>query len=277
MALKDEKEAQTFTFSREWAVPRLVLHLSVGPFALLNVTFLVADAELAENDLLIGQPVLKHLGIDLKTMLENNRAQLSETDCSGVAMDNMVPSTVGRILIARIKGMKNYKQVCEEGSKTSSSSNQQRPRSNYYAKNAAIDPFSNLSLIDLRNANQDETVRKAVDEMLSDASAQGFPQTRFECLRKIVMARIEVFRTDFSQPSASIPPLRLELKPDAKPVHVKIRKYSDSQKKFLRKLFDKLLEAGLVYQCTPTHLRNGRVRRIRYQSWVRRNRVSPLT
>lgn len=44
VALKDEKEAQLFTFLRWWAVSRLVLHLSVGPFALLNVTFLVADA-----------------------------------------------------------------------------------------------------------------------------------------------------------------------------------------------------------------------------------------
>lgn len=87
VALKEKSEAQTFTFSREWAVPRLLLHLSVGPLAFLNVSFLVANAELTEPDLLIGQPVLKHLGIDSRTMLENNRAQLNETDCSGVVRD----------------------------------------------------------------------------------------------------------------------------------------------------------------------------------------------
>ena len=65
----------------------------------------MADAELAENDLLIGQPVLMHLGIDSKTMLENNRAQLNETDCSGVVRDEKAASTVGRILISRIKGV----------------------------------------------------------------------------------------------------------------------------------------------------------------------------
>lgn len=82
---------------------------------------------------------------------------------------------------------------------------------------------------------------------MADASAQGFPKARFDDLREIVLSRIGVFRTDFSQSSASIPPLRLELKSDAKPVHVKIRKYSDSQRKFLRKLVEKLLDAGLNY------------------------------
>lgn len=72
-------------------MPRLLLHLSVGPLALLNINFLVADAELTEHDLLIGQPVLKHLGIDSKTTLENNRAQLNEMDCSCVVRDTNAP------------------------------------------------------------------------------------------------------------------------------------------------------------------------------------------
>lgn len=64
VALKEAPEAQTLTFSREWSVPRIVLHLSVVPRNLPNVSFLVSDSEMAENDLLIGQPVFKHLGID---------------------------------------------------------------------------------------------------------------------------------------------------------------------------------------------------------------------
>lgn len=35
--------------------------------------------------------------------------------------------------------------------------------------------------------------------MLADAIAQGFPQEWFKDLRKIVMDRLGVFRTDFSQ------------------------------------------------------------------------------
>ena len=68
VALKDEK-AQTFTFSRTWKVPRLVLQLAAGQRALLNVNFLVADADLIGEDMLIGRPVQEHLGVHSKTVL----------------------------------------------------------------------------------------------------------------------------------------------------------------------------------------------------------------
>lgn len=107
VALKDKTEAQTFTFSRKWTVSGFFLYLSVGPFALLKVTFLVASAESAENDLPIGQPALQHLEIDSKTMLENNRAKLNKSGCSGVPRDTKIPASVGRTLIAKIRKVKN--------------------------------------------------------------------------------------------------------------------------------------------------------------------------
>lgn len=82
MALKYEPEAQRFTFLSEWAVFRLVLHLSVRPFGLLNVIFLVFNVKLAENDLLINQPVLKHLVINSKIMLQSKRVQLNDKEYS---------------------------------------------------------------------------------------------------------------------------------------------------------------------------------------------------
>ena len=48
-------------------------------------------------------------------------------------------------------------------------------------------------------------------------------------------------------PPANIPPLQLELTDDANPICVKIRKYSESQRCFLRKLTDKLVAAGMIY------------------------------
>lgn len=129
VALKDKSAAQTFTFSREWTVSRLLLHLSIGLLALLNVSFLVADAHLTEHDLLIGQPVLKHLGINYKTMLENNRTQLNETDCSAVVRDMQDSSTVGGIIVARMNGVKNTAGKPQPTSSTESG--QARLRSNY--------------------------------------------------------------------------------------------------------------------------------------------------
>ena len=80
VALKSQTEAETFSFSRSWTVPRTVLQLSSGQLALTNVTFLVADNELTCEDILIGNPLLKHLKIYMRTLLEENRAQLDGSD-----------------------------------------------------------------------------------------------------------------------------------------------------------------------------------------------------
>lgn len=136
VALKEKFKANTFTFSRVRTVPRLFMHLSVGPLTLLNVIFPVADAKLAENNLLIEQTVLKHLGIDSKTMVENNCVQLNEIDCSGVPRNIKTSSSKGRILMARIEKVKNdaitNKKIEKEDKTNFSSKTQPRPRSNYY-------------------------------------------------------------------------------------------------------------------------------------------------
>lgn len=108
VALKEKLEAQMFTISKECTVLRL-LHLLVGPFGIPNVSFLVADAGLAKKDLLIGQLVLKHLGIDSETMLEKKSAQLNETDCFGVVRDATASFSVGFIWVAGIKRVKDSK------------------------------------------------------------------------------------------------------------------------------------------------------------------------
>ena len=84
VALRNRKNPDSFQFSRSYTIPRLILHLSAGQLALTKAMFLVSDDDLAEEDLLIGLPLLRHLGIDSRTMLENNRSQLHGTDCSDV-------------------------------------------------------------------------------------------------------------------------------------------------------------------------------------------------
>ena len=80
VSLKAGDEAHSFCFSRTWTVPRTVLHLASGRLALRNITYLVADDEIACEDLLIGLSVLRHLKVDTKTLLETNRASLDGTD-----------------------------------------------------------------------------------------------------------------------------------------------------------------------------------------------------
>lgn len=63
---------------------RTVLRLAAGPLALVNVTFFVADIGLAAEDLLIGLPVLRHLGIGRETLAEQMRYVLNGADYSTV-------------------------------------------------------------------------------------------------------------------------------------------------------------------------------------------------
>lgn len=82
VALKDDDDVQWFTLSRTWTPPCIFLHLAIGSLALTNVIFLVADADLAAEKILVGLPVLRDLGGDSKTMLEHDRIGLHGSDCS---------------------------------------------------------------------------------------------------------------------------------------------------------------------------------------------------
>lgn len=69
--LKDSSEINNFKFSKTWKVPRIVFCLTGGPLALENGPFIVSDGEFAAENVLLALTLLKHLGIDTKTMLEN--------------------------------------------------------------------------------------------------------------------------------------------------------------------------------------------------------------
>lgn len=84
VALKTGQDPQSFSFSRSWTPPKTVLHLAAGNLTLVSVTFLIANDDPSCEDLLIGLPVLHHLQVDTRTLLENRFSSLDSTDCSQV-------------------------------------------------------------------------------------------------------------------------------------------------------------------------------------------------
>lgn len=90
---------------------------------LLNVRFLFADCDLFEGDLIIWLPVLSHLLVDTRTLLERNRASLDGTD---------------RAEVQGIKSHQDLQQVWrmveEKGNMVSHIplNDANRPRDNYY-------------------------------------------------------------------------------------------------------------------------------------------------
>lgn len=244
VALKDGDDPQKFTFSRTWTPPRTVLLLSAGPLALVNVTFLVADADLSVEDLLIGLPVLQHLGVDTKTLLEERRDLLDGSDCSsiGAANTGTPGGQVSRLMIARLNRVPNSHVSTDNPSVDT------RPRVNYFKVKEEEDPFPDSSLMDPVDSTQSEEVKVEIDNMLQLAVTNGFPTEKLPQLQELVLDHADLFRTSFSSgPPADIPPLKVDLVPDARPVRVRLRNYSQEQREFLSNMVNKLVENGLAY------------------------------
>lgn len=241
VALKETGNPATFSFSRTWQVPRLVLKLSAGKMALLNVTFLVADDDTACEDLLLGLPVLRHLGIDSRTLLEQKWSSLDGTDCAGIdghQSSNMI-GLLGRLIVARMQ---------RDDDDKSHEPPTNRPRANYFDSQHPADPFPDPFLINAPDEEaEDAQSHKDIEELLARSKAEGFPEEHWEELQKVVWDHAPAFRTSFSSTPAKVEPLRINLKPEAQPVRVKLRNYSATQREFMANLVSELMRHGLVY------------------------------
>ena len=123
-----------------------------------------------------------------------------------------------------------------------------RPCSNYHTNRLEVDPFPDPSLMDPADGDQEQEVNECIESMLVEAQTNGFPVDKFPQLKTVILARRNVFRISFSAgPPANVPPLRIQLKPDAQPTVVRLRKYSSDQKLFLRKLMKRLIDLDYVY------------------------------
>lgn len=80
-----------------------------GPLAVLSVKYLVADADLASEDLLIGLPVLCLFCVDTNTPLKNYRDLLDTPDCSIelTTSKSGKGGCVSELMVARFNGVPN--------------------------------------------------------------------------------------------------------------------------------------------------------------------------
>lgn len=109
VALKDGDEAKKFTFSPMWTPPSTLLWIATGLLARVNVTFVVADANLSVEDLLIGLPVLRDLYVGTKTLIEEHQDVLDGVSCSWIttATTGLQGGEANRLIIALINRVAN--------------------------------------------------------------------------------------------------------------------------------------------------------------------------
>lgn len=169
VALQTVEKPDAFSFSRKWTEPRTIIHLATGQLALSNITFLIADEELARKDLLIGFPVLQYLQVNTRTLFERNHSQLDDADCTEVYNPTLDErsGTVSPMMICRLNRLQNDVH--------SLSSHEEKSRSLvHYAKlRTERNPFPDTSLLDPIDSDPHEDIAAAINHMKSTAKANG--------------------------------------------------------------------------------------------------------
>lgn len=231
--------ANTFTFEKVLLAPSVVLHLPVGKLALRNICFLVAESkEIIEgHDLLIGAPILQHFRVNTHTLLGEHRYKLNDTDC----INEPVYIGGGDGIIGRY-------QVQHVATKIQAD----RPGVDQRAQNLHDDPFSGPLELDPVDDFQYYDFVNAVWELEQRAVEAGLPTAYHARLRDILNPHIDIFRVGLSSgPPVKLPPLKIQLLPDAHPVRVKLRNHSEDQRKFLKEFVENQERYEHVYR-NPT-------------------------
>lgn len=230
VALTNTDQAEGSTFSCIWHIPRLVLELASGRLALCILSFLVSDASSASEDVLIGLPVLHHLDIDSRTHLERNRAQLDETDCSSVPLRSKshIGGSLRRLMFPRLLHVHGPEHKTELLLERSTQLDPDRPRGNCFVNKFGDEPFPDLNLMDADDPSKAESQQQYINAMIQHAKDNGLQQLYWSRFESMVREFVSTFRTSFSSTPSKVEPMHITLTPDAMPVHLRLRNYSQS-------------------------------------------------
>jgi Reverse transcriptase (RNA-dependent DNA polymerase) len=112
-----------------------------------------------------------------------------------------------------------------------------------------IDPIDVPQLLDLPTSAKPEGISDSFDVMIRQAQQNGLPDGSVLALGELLNDFADIWSTSLhAGPPAKLPPLVINLKPDAIPVRVRLRRYSQEQRDFLKQFVSQLEAAGLIYR-----------------------------
>lgn len=227
-------------------MPSTVLHVNAGLLALINIPFLLVDYAVSCEDFLISQPVLRHLCVYRRTLLQDRVRTLNGTACSPDLVGTTTSGRVSRLMLARLNSVDNDQVYLPTDPDIT------RSKVNYYTAPAEEDLLPDSSLLDPVDMDHHEDIKAAIRDMQCAAFEAGLAEEKGPALAKILSDHMVIFQTSFSTgPLVRLPPLKVGLAPEVKPVKVCLRNYSQEQRHFLDKFLKALVRHGLAYP-TPT-------------------------
>lgn len=121
------------------------------------------------------------------------------------------------------------------------------PRGNYFNHKSDLEPFPNPNLVSLNKDSPSNMRITNIRSIIERAKTNGLLSPHLDQLANIVWSHEDVFDTSFSSSPAKIKPLRIKLRPDAHPIGVKPRNYSQSQRAFMYNLMEELMRYNLIH------------------------------
>jgi Reverse transcriptase (RNA-dependent DNA polymerase) len=112
-----------------------------------------------------------------------------------------------------------------------------------------VDPICDSRLLGLPSDLPDDKVTEGMLSMLDAARVAGLPMAANRRLQDLVFEFADIWRIGLSPgPPAKIPAMRIQLKPDAQPVRVRVRKYPVEQREFLSRFVGELVANGHAFR-----------------------------
>ena len=242
----NNNSTNTFVCNRVWTAPRTTFQVPSGNLALQNIAYLVIDGELLTEDLPVGRPILEHLSIDTNTLINSNYDRTNNTDCVTVNSPLSSTSTIRRI---------------ESTSTTNSNHKHKNNSVDYHQGRYESDMIYDPSLLDTPAIRPTKEDALAVANLLKTCHANGLAEQPLQRLTTTMNDHQDIFRSQLKvSPPAKIPPLRIDLTPDARPKKVRLRNFSQEQPSisgFIRYSADRskhgLLQPFILLGISSTH------------------------
>jgi len=231
-----------------------------GPLKLRNVQFLVFNEHMSE--VLLSRPLLQAIGFDLDKHFATVRNRFNGVDFSHIGFsqelkgsDNetepIAPSRLSRLLLdkseqTKLQSVDDRAEHTEDVVAADIPTDMDVPSPFFYGDVPDDDPIPAYDPI-VTGSNCNAETKKHLESMLHEAVENGLENDAAAELSSLLMEYIDIFRTKIGcDPPANIPPMEISLVSHAKPVRVKVRRYSPPQAAFLRKKVEELLSMGLI-------------------------------
>lgn len=195
------------------------------PLRLRNIEFFIIDQEM--DEILLGRPLLKCLGFNLDSHLEQVRDRYKDVDISQIIYQTSEANHASEIP-AKAAALGPYGGL--------------------WYNQAEEDPIGLPKSADANiGVDREEDVQDAFRLILKQAEGNGLSKPGLEKTGKILQAFRDILRINLvSDPPAKVEPLKIKLKPNHRPVRAKQRRYPPKQHAFIQSTVRELRDVGAI-------------------------------